>query len=139
MKIGRRTHRNCRGTSTLEFIVVLPFLLMVMLTAVELSRMLFTYNTIVQATRDGARVGVVTPLTGTPPSSFDSGPATARINAILATSNLTASSVGVTCPACAPDATVTATVTVNFQTWVPLLSSMFGSINLTHATYMRYE
>ncbi len=133
MKIGRRTHRNCRGTSTLEFVVVLPFLFILMLTAVELSRMLFTYNTIVQATRDGARVAVVT-------NPFSDVPATARINAILAASNLTASSVSVICPAtCAADSTVTATVTVNFQTFVPYLSSVLSSVSLTHSTYMRYE
>ncbi len=139
MNMRQPAHRNCRGTSTLEFIVVLPFLFIVMLTAVELSRMMFTYNTIVQATRDGARVGVVTPLSGT---SFNSGPAIARINAILGASNLTASSENVFCDTpspCAPDSKVTATVTVNFQTWVPLISSMFPSVSLTHSSYMRYE
>ncbi len=134
MNMRQQTHRNCRGTSTLEFVVVLPFLLIVMLTAVELSRMLFTYNTIVQATRDGARVAVVT-------APFSDGPAKNRINAILGASNLTASSESVTCSdnPCASDSQVTATVTVNFQTWVPLLSSWFGSIDLTHSSYMRYE
>ncbi len=133
MNTGRQHYRNCRGTSTLEFVVVLPFLFIIMLTAVELSRMLFMYNTIVQATRDGARVAVVT-------NPFSDVPAKARINAILGASNLTASSVTVTCPAtCASDSQVTATVTVSFQTWVPLLSSMFPSLSLTHSSYMRYE
>ena len=134
MNTGQRPHRNCRGISTLEFVVVLPFLFIVMLTAVELSRMLFTYNTIVQATRDGARVAVVT-------EPFSATPAKARINAILGASNVTASTETVTCSAnpCVPDSQVTVTVAVNFGTWVPLISSMFPSISLTHSTYMRYE
>jgi hypothetical protein len=46
MNNKQRTHRNCRGTSTLEFIVALPFLLLVMLVAVGLSFFgLFSWTT----------------------------------------------------------------------------------------------
>jgi Flp pilus assembly protein TadG len=137
MKVEQRSQRNFRGTSTLEFIVVLPFLFILMLTAVELSRMLFIYNTIVQATRDGARVAVVT-------EPFSTGPAITRINNILAASNITGASVDVSCSTGPCDgvteSTVKVTVTVNFQTLFPLLSSMFSVVPpLTHYTYMRYE
>src|SRR5512139_514088 len=57
----QRRGRHCPGTSTLEFIVILPFLLIIMLIAVELSRALATYNVVVQASREGARQAVVTP------------------------------------------------------------------------------
>ena len=57
MMIKTQRRRNCRGTSTLEFIVVLPFL------AVNYagrcgsqSSVVFVYNTVVQAVREGARV-----------------------------------------------------------------------------------
>lgn len=131
----RKLHQwNCRGTSTLEFIVVLPFLLFLFLAAVELSRAWMTYNVVVQAAREGARVGVVT-------DPFSDAPAKAAITNLLTASNLTAASVSVTCPAiCAPDSTVTSTVSVNFQSIVPLMLPMLPDpIVLTHTTSMRFE
>jgi Flp pilus assembly protein TadG len=145
MNTGQRHHRNCRGTSTLEFIVVLPFLMFVMMTAVELSRLMFTFNTIVQATREGARLGAVTA-----PANY-AAIVIPRINAVLASSNVTPSATPtVTCtlppnpPAgisatCGSDWRVTATVSVNFQTFVPMLDSLLSSIPLAHSSYMRYE
>lgn len=145
MNTGQRHHRNCRGTSTLEFIAVLPFLMFVMMTTVELSRLMFTFNSMVQATREGARLGAVTA-----PANYASI-VIPRINAVLASSNVTASATPtVTCDlppspppgisaTCGPDWRVTATVTVNFQTFVPMLDSLLSLIPLSHSSYMRYE
>ncbi len=140
MKMGQRWLRSCGGTSTLEFLVVLPSLLLLFLGAVELSRAWLTLNLVTQAAREGARVGSVS-CTGTP-CSFNSTPAINRINAVLAGANLaTVSPTSVTCSApCAPDAQVTATVTVNFQTVVPLLLPMLsGPLPIGNTAVMRVE
>src|SRR5215468_5056875 len=50
---------NQRGTSTLEFVVVLPTLLIIFLGGLELSRAWLTANIAAHAAREGARVGVV--------------------------------------------------------------------------------
>src|SRR5512147_2017004 len=68
MKNRQRCQRSYAGTSTLEFIVILPFLLIIMLIAVELSRALATYNVVVQSTREGARTAVVTPALANAPN-----------------------------------------------------------------------
>lgn len=146
---------NQRGTSTLEFIVVLPTLLIIFLGGLELSRAWFTANIATSAAREGARVGVVTPALGTNPNSpiFDNSAAVTRINDILAAANLTAASVSVTCtpPAtpppglsgCIPDSTVTAAVTLNFVTVVPLFLPVLGTpsnpLVMTETTIMRRE
>src|SRR5712664_2452260 len=90
---------NQRGTSTLEFIVVLPTLLIIFLGGLELSRAWLAANIATNAAREGARVGVVTPALGADPNSpvFDNGAALTRINDILTAANLTAASVSVTC------------------------------------------
>ena len=123
-----------RGTSTLEFIVVLPSFLLVMFGAIELSRAWMTMNVVTQAAREGARVGSVS-------SPFDAGAALARIDQVLSGANLTAASKSVSCAApCDPDSAVTATVTVNFQTLFPLLLPMMaGPWPLTNTATMRYE
>lgn len=134
MKTRGRLRRHDRGITTLEFIVVLPTLLFIFLAGVEASRMLATFNIVVSAAREGARVGAVT-------DPFSAAPALARMNAVLATANLTSTAATVTCGSpCGPDSPVTATVTVNFQTLFPLfLPFLAGPIPLTESAVMRFE
>jgi Flp pilus assembly protein TadG len=129
---GQRTER---GTSTVEFLLVLPFLMLLALAGAELSRALVTMNVVTQAAREGARVGAVTPVGAFP------GAAEARVNAVLAGANLAPAAVSVTCSApCATDSVVTATVTVNFQTLFPVLIPVLaGPMPLTSTAQMRFE
>ncbi len=130
-----KERRHGRGTSTLEFIMVLPLLLLLVYGGAELSRALVTMNVVTQAAREGARVGAVTP-----PAAFP-GAAVARVNAVLAGANLAPADVSVTCSApCATDSVVTATVTVNFQTLFPaVLPALAGPMPLTSTARMRCE
>ena len=148
---------NQRGTSTLEFIVVLPTLLIIFLGGLELSRAWLTANIATNAAREGARVGVVTPALGTNPNApiFDNSAAITRINEILTAAKLTAAPGGitVTCapPAspppglsgCIPDSRVTASVTINFVTVAPLFLPVLGTpgapLVLAETTIMRRE
>ncbi len=117
----------------MEFLFVLPVLLFVCFAIVELSRAWLTFNVVTTAARDGARVGVVT-------DPFDPTPAINRINGILSAANLTADSVSVTCAApCEEDSAVTADVTVTFQTVVPIVLPMLGSLTIQQSATMRYE
>jgi len=147
---------NQRGTSTLEFVVVLPTLLIIFLGGLELSRAWLTANIAANAAREGARVGVVTPALGTPSAPvFDNTAAVARINDILTAANMTAAPGGVTVtctpPAspppglsgCIPDSRVTASVTIDFVTVAPLFLPVLGTpgapLVLTETTIMRRE
>lgn len=51
-----KTHRTQKGVAAVEFGLFLVFLLPVAFGATELGRALYQYNTLVKATRDGARV-----------------------------------------------------------------------------------
>ncbi len=132
----RGRQRDQRGTSTLEFIIVLPLLLFVWFGIVELSRAWHTLNIATTAAREGARVGTVTPLDAG--GLFDPLPAQDRIDGVLAAANLlTGATRTVTCiPApCVGGSEVRADVTVPFETGVPILQS----ITIQQSASMRYE
>ncbi len=153
----RRRQRDQRGTSTLEFVLVLPLLLFVWFGIVELSRAWHTLNIVTTAAREGARVGTVTPLDGG--GLFDPDAAQLRIDGILAAANLVRSSAwstatvpeennAVTCippdvtpPGgdCVPDSEVRVDVTVTFDTAVPLLLPMLKSLFIEQVASMRFE
>ena len=146
-----------RGTSTLEFVVVLPTLLFIFLGGLELSRAWLAVNIVMNVVREGACVVVVTFAFGSNPNApvFDNTAAIARITDILNAANLTAAPAGisVTCtpPAspppglsgCIPDSRVTASVTINFVTVAPLFLPVLGTpgapLVLTETTIMRRE
>jgi len=65
MKISRNkeTHRNReqRGQSLVEFSLVLVFLIVVLIGVIDFARFFFTYGTIANAAREGARYGIIYP------------------------------------------------------------------------------
>ncbi len=154
VKIERRLQGNSRGISTLEFIAVLPFLLFIMLVVVEATRLVATFNVLVQASREGARTGAVTsPWSGDASQrcdTFPTNPPLRRACAVAiglpsidpATTTVTASCSGTTCAA-SQDSRVTVTVSTNFRTlfpnywWMP--SAWTSGMLLRHASIMRYE
>ena len=135
---------------------MLPTLLFIFLAGLELSRAWLTINIATNAVREGARVGAASnpTLTGTNPVNygFDGTQALARLNAVLASANLTAAtaSATVTCiptatpppgtTGCAPDSLIVATTTVNFSTVAPVFLPMLaGPIPIQETARMRRE
>ncbi len=122
-----------------------PLLFIVFFAIVELSRAWHTVNIVTTAAREGARVGTVTPLDGS--GLFDPLAAQARIDGILDAAHLVATENTVECippetvppeTDCVPDSAVRATVTVPFQTAVPLVLPML-QLNIQQSATMRYE
>jgi hypothetical protein len=130
--------KDQKGTSTLELVVVLPTRLFIFFSIMELSRAWLTVNIVTTASREGARTGVVTPLSG---GSFNPGPAEARIDAILASANITSGVVrNVTCTSpCETGAQVQANVQVIFDTIMPAFLPLLTDININRTSTMRYE
>lgn len=119
----------------LEFVLMLPLVLMVMCGVVEVSRAWLTVGILTEASRQGARAGAVTP-SGTG-DVFDSAAAYAAIDSVLSATGLTGASRTVSCATpCKADSQVLATVTLTFTT-VLLPSSV--SVNLQETTTMRHE
>lgn len=54
-----------RGLATIEFVLTIPVLLLLMLATGEIGRLLFQYNTLSKAVRDGARYAAANASVGT--------------------------------------------------------------------------
>ena len=135
-----RPQQNQRGVSTLEFIVVLPILLLVFLGTMELSRAWFTLTLVTNAAREGARVGSVTPPDAG--GNFDPAPAETRIDTILTAANLlTGATRSVACSSapCGNGDQIQANVAVTFDTVIPGFLPMLVGIPIQSTTAIRYE
>ncbi len=132
-----RKERGERGTSTLEFLVVLPVLLCILLLIMELSLAWLTVNIVTTASREAARVGSVTPTLGG--DVFDPSAAVQRIDDILGGLSVGATR-SVTCPTpCVTGSDVTANVQVIFSIDIPIFWRLVEDWNINKTTVMRYE
>lgn len=121
-----------RGTSSVEFILVAPFLLFILFASVELSRAWFTLNLMTTAAREAVRAGVVAA-----PDQV-SAVGNARLDEMLGAGNY---SGGVTCSTnpCGQDSRVTADISMTFDTVVPVLLPMLQGIALQQTASMVFE
>lgn len=64
-KVSRRSACRQRGLAAIEFAIVLPLILLLMLATAEVARAFYQYNTLSKAARDGIRYLADTALNGT--------------------------------------------------------------------------
>ena len=124
---------NCRGNAVIEFAVILPFLLLVVFGITEFGRAWMTVNIMATATREGARLAVVT--------GPDVAAVEQRVTEVLDAARITATSITVEGPdALDPQRRVTVTVNTDFNV-IPgqILGSFNGTIPLQASTSMRHE
>ncbi|MFQ5912356.1 MAG: TadE/TadG family type IV pilus assembly protein [Nitrospinota bacterium] len=126
--------RATRGQALVEFALTLPLLLLLLLGVVEFARAYFTYHLITNATREGARIGIITGKSGTDVNNAVQN----RLSSggLTATPTITVTGVD---GASAGDLTTVA-VSYPFQS----LSGSFipgwsGMITLSQTTVMRHE
>ncbi len=60
-KSPRSSHRSQAGQGLVEFAMVLPFLMMILLGIVDLGRLYFAYDAVINSAREGARYGAEYP------------------------------------------------------------------------------
>jgi len=141
MKCKLNKFLNCeRGTQMLEFALLLPFLIVLFASAVEMGRMFYTYTTLQKSTTVGARYLSSALVTNGSYSSADINAATSLVvcgktscsGQTPIANNLTASSVTITPPGTAIGTRyVTVTVTYAYQPKVFDLGNMTGSPQLS--------
>jgi len=141
--VGSTTRRGKRGQSLVEFALVLPVFLLVVLAIVDGGRAIFAYNGSSQAARNVARVASVNcfdPNGVYPPCDKSSDPAVASAIAAQQVSLVGPATWTVTCvdssgntptPACAIGDYVKVTVTATFKLITPGVSLAFGTVGVT--------
>lgn len=136
---ARRLHRKREGAAALEFALILPLFVFLVMGIIDFGHMLFVVNTITNAAREGARRGVVQRTAANIVSTAEAA----------ATNYLSAASIqGATVAATEDGTDVVVTVTVTgytpisgFSYNVPGLSSpnLAASRDLTAVSTMRWE
>ena len=147
----RRLFGDDRGTSTIEFLVVLPFLLLIMLASVEFSRAFMTVNLAMTAAREGARWGAVAAPLEAANVGHDRAVDVVRAGCQLCDvsvstlcldrdtpTDTTPPPAAVTCDAF-EDTKMLAIVSINFKTVVPVFLPLLTSVELERRASMRYE
>ncbi len=131
-KIGSWVMRKSRGQAIIEFAILLPLLLIVLLGITEFGRVFMTANLLTQAAREGVRIAAV---------GGDSTAVATRVNEVLSGANITILPSGIQLAGPNPaDASKKVTVTVEstFQflggTILP-----FATLPLTGTAVMRFE
>jgi Flp pilus assembly protein TadG len=125
--------RDCRGNAVIEFALILPLLLLIVFGITEFGRAWMTVNVMATATREGARLAVVT--------GPDVPAVEQRVTNILDAANITPTSITVEGPdPLDPERKVTVTVQSDFAV-IPgqILGSFTGTIPLQASTSMRHE
>jgi len=139
----RRPRSDSRGQTLVEFALVLPLFILVLLGLFDLGRAVYAYNTISNASREAARVAIVNQ---TPPTieaeavkqAVGLGITGADVAIAYNDSDPTAPNLCATAPF-GLGCVVTVTVTYSYTAATPVIGQIVGTIPLTATTEMPLE
>lgn len=127
--VFRRFRRNADGTAALEFGLVLPLLLVILLGIVDYGHIYFTRLSMSNAAREGARVGVTLPETEAQAAAV-----------AAATGYLDRAGISAVVTATTPsDTDPTVTVTITIDPFDPLIGLVPTPDRLAVSASMRWE
>ena len=136
--------RHPRGQSLVEFALVLPVMLVLMLAVVDAGRGIMAYNEVSQSARDIARVASVSCTDTATPCDPGSGPIQSSIatqrGLIPGTATFAVTCIGGSsgaAAACDPGNYVQVTVGTHFQLITPLVSQWFGPVNVSSVSQLQ--
>ena len=135
LKRRSRQNRGRAGQALVEFALILPVLLLVLLGTVEFGRMCTAQNAVTNAAREGVRRGVL--------ATSSAADVQALVTGLLASAGINTDKVAVAVQnvgtAYLPGADVTVTVDYEYE---PLVGDILGlgtSLTLTSTSVMRHE
>ena len=133
------TRLNERGASAVEFAILLPVLLLILFGIIEFGMMMYGREIVTNATREGARAGIVQG----PPKRTE-GEITAIANTYLSTTGVNPADVSFTVTgeglANPNTLTVNAAYTYNFLIpYIPTVVGIPNPLTITTQTVMRHE
>jgi Flp pilus assembly protein TadG len=132
---NRRLGRSSRGQALVEFALILPIFVLVLVGIFDLGRAVYSFNTISNASRQAVRLGIVDQnvtniKADAVKASVSLGAVPADVDVSFKTPDLSAvctAPVGVGC-------VVVVTVHYHFHAATPLIGNLVGTINMTSTT-----
>ena len=138
--------KNQKGTSIVEFAIILPLLLMLIFGILEFGVMFYDRQVITNASREGARAGIVQALTRPTPGEIAVVVQTYCNNRLFnlggprnLTISVTTNGNPTGCANFAEDLRVSVTFPYDFLIFSRLISAFGNTINLTADTIMKCE
>ena len=153
--------RNSRGQTLVEFALILPIFILLLVGIFDFGRAIYAYNTISNAAREAVRVGIVDQscnvigteaqnraglgITWAPTVAQPCGPTTSDISIRFLNSNGTTPSGADAClqPGTAPGAPlgclVEVTVRYQYNAATPIIGNLVGTLNLKASTRQAVE
>ncbi len=136
-----RSRRHSRGTSVVEMAIVLPLLLMLMFAIGEFGIAFTQYQTLINATREGARTGVLfrgaSCVAGTVKTDISTTVGNYMVAAGVPTGTITTTSTG-ECAGAGTQVVVTSLVPYTFAA-LPGLAGLQSDVTLSARSTMRNE
>jgi len=117
--------RKERGQSLVEFVLILPVLLIILAGMLDLGRLYFAYVAVTDAAAEGAAYAAIHPeYTAIPPEDEDNEIVNRAQAASGGLVEIDRSLVGIECPATASGDPITVTVNYTFTLATPFISAM---------------
>ncbi len=127
MKVQKKAPRGGRGQALVEFALIIPLLVLILMGAFDLGRGIYAYNVVASAAREGARYGILDP------NNTAAIQSTAKANtAALDQSQITVSKQ---CSPCTAGNPITVTVRYTFQP----VTAFFATFTVTGKSTMTIE
>lgn len=139
---GRR--RRSRGQGLVELALVLPVLLLIFMGIVDFGRAIYAYNSVSNAAREGARVGIVDQrMTG---GAYNAAIEAANQATALGLNPTNAAQVQVTfpdpdgnCPSVSVGCTIRVRVQYQFSAITPIIGRIIGPLTVGSTTELPIE
>jgi Flp pilus assembly protein TadG len=135
-----RPHAS-RGAIALEFVLVFPFLMIVLFGIIDASLLLCDKAVITNASREAARAGVVVRVPQLTAAQISNVALNYMQNSLVTGGTATTPTVTVTSPGTSPGSPLTVTISYQYQGLVlgSAFSSLTGPVTVTAITVMNYE
>ena len=126
----RKWSRSTRGQALVEFALILPLLVLILMGIIEFGRLWMTMITLSGAAREGARLAVVT--------APDHDAVETAANNVLDAAGLGPGTITISGPNAQNDVTVTVEITYTVITG-SIIPGLGGSLQLARSAVMRWE
>ena len=142
-RLQRSRERGAAGQSLVEFALVFPVLIIMLIAIFDFGRLVFAYNAITNAAREGARVGIINQTeSGIQDEVINQGTSLGLVAADVVVTYVKSDAPTQPCPDDPPkslECLVVVTVSYDWQAITPVIGNIVGPITVTAISEMPIE